>query len=211
MLWADEYCEMNDVVLVGRSKAISGSSEHVPLEARDLLENTRYGISFPDPSGCQMRFKVAGVDLGGFYSYSAHGGVRQAVIAAVADNMVLREKHRRRAVDGKPSLRLKRRPGGSTGVRGVSGGVYYDGRRSTSFFRYQVSWRHNNRPKSKSFHLPLDASADQMLHTFRTAIQFRAEWELQLTEFEPAKYQFWRSQRLYEPGHPMLPQGFWGA
>lgn len=48
----------------------------IPYSVYDLLAETRYGVSFPCDSGCQMRFKQEGKDLGGFYPYSQYGGVR---------------------------------------------------------------------------------------------------------------------------------------
>jgi len=51
----------------------------MPYIVHDLLEETRFGISFPCDSGCQMRFIHEGVDLGGFYAYSAfNGDIREA-------------------------------------------------------------------------------------------------------------------------------------
>jgi hypothetical protein len=176
----------------------------------DLLEKTRYGVSFPDPTGCQMRFVHEGVDLGGFYAYSKHGGILEAVQAAIADNKALRDQYRRRP-DGKRPYRFHRAPHGTTGVVGVSCGPYFDPRRDKEAYRYQVSWRRNERPRSKTFHLSASATADQHLHSFRTALQFRKEWESLLDEFDPARYKLWRTHRLYEPGYPVLPLSYWDA
>ena len=183
---------------------------HIPTEVRELLSDTRYGLSFPAPSFCQMRFKRNRVDHGGSYPYSRFGGVRGAVLAAIDDNKALREQFLRKS-DGKPAFRTERRKSGTTGVVGVAGAPYLDGRRQIWSWRYQVSWRKNNRPCSKTFHLALDSTPDQMLHAFRSAIQFRAEYEALLSEFDPSKYKHWRIRRLYEPRQPLLRENFWPA
>lgn len=180
----------------------------IPYIVHDLLQETRFGISFPCDSGCQMRFIHEGVDLGGFYAYSKHGGIREAVQAAISDNKELRAQYRCRP-DGKRSYRFQRLAYGTTGVVGVSCGPYYDPRRDIEAFRYQVHWRLDNQHKSKTFHLSEGATADQHLHAFRTAIQFRKEWEALLNDFDPSRYKLWRSHRLYDPGHPALPVSFW--
>lgn len=182
----------------------------IPDIAHDLLSGTRYGVSFPCDSGCQMRFIHQGVELGGYYAYSTYGGVREAVQAAIADNIALRDQYRRRP-DGRRPYHFQRAPHGTTGVVGVSCGPYHDPRRESEAYRYQVHWRRAGVQKSKTFHLSSDATADQHLHAFRTALQFRKEWEVFLDEFDPTRYKLWRTHRLYEPGHPTLPSSFWGA
>lgn len=188
---------------------MSGLS-HIPEEVREILATTRYGISFPYPGICQMRFVHNGVDLGGSYPYSVYDGVVGAVNAAVADNVALREKYRCRP-DGKRAYRIHRKPHGTTGVVGGSCGPYIDSRRGIEAFRYQVHWRKESARRARTFHLSQDASADQHLHAFRTAIQFRKEWEALLDGFDPTRYKLWRTHRLYEPGQPALPPSFWGA
>jgi hypothetical protein len=182
---------------------------HIPEEVRDLLAGTRYGVSFPEPSGCQMRFIQDGVDFGEFFSCRQYGGVRQAVQSAIEKNKELRERYGRKP-DGKPKHRIHRKRDGTTGVVGVSGALYYDKRRDTWAFRYQSSWRRKGKPQSKTFHLSKDATPDQLLHGLRTAVQFRKEWELMAEDFDPVRYQQWRVRRLYDPGEPLLPAGFWG-
>lgn len=174
-----------------------------------LLEDSRYGISFPCKGGCQMRFKHQGKDLGGYYSFRQWGGAVKAVEAAISRNKQLRALYKRKS-DGRPPTRVSSRPRSNTGVIGVSSNVFYDKRRDRYYFRYQASWRYEGRPRSKSFQLSLDSSADQRLHAFRTALQFRKEWEAMRDRFRPEKYALWRERRMYEPGRPLLPPGFWG-
>ena len=179
----------------------------IPKEVQDLLEETRYGISFPVPSGCQMRFIHKGEDLGGFYAYSQWGGIRKAVEAAISRNMQLRMKYGRNE-KGHLKTREVLETKGNTGVVGVSGNWTFDKRRNTTRWRYQVSWRMDGVPKSKTFDLSESATPDQFLHAFRTAIQFRKEWEMKKESFDPSPYRLWRVRRLYEPGRPLLPEGF---
>lgn len=65
------------------------TTKNIPEDVLNLLKETRYGVSFPDPSGCQMRFVNNGVDLGGFFPYRQHGGIKGAVQAAIERNKEL--------------------------------------------------------------------------------------------------------------------------
>lgn len=181
---------------------------HIPAPVRDLLKDDRYGVSFPDPSGCQMRFIERGEDLGGFYAYSHYGSIRKAVEAAVSRNQQLRIAFGRRGRH-RQGPRKTQKPWSNTGKVGVSGSWLYDPRRDRWGFRYQVHWKRDGKPASKSFHLSAGFSADHQFHAFRTAMRFRQEWEQDLDAFDPAPFQLWRSRRLYYPDRPLLPEGFW--
>ena len=181
---------------------------NIPEDVRDLLADSKYGITFPCTSGCQMRFIQDGKDYGGFYSYKGWGGVRAAVEAAISRNIQLRAKFNRSS-NGRRKLRSTSNPRSNTGVLGVSKNSYYDKRREQAFVRYTASWRIRSKPKSKAFHVKLDACGDHHFHALRTALAFRKAWELQGDQFDPAPFRLWKSKRLYEPGHPPLPQDFW--
>lgn len=181
--------------------------EHIPKEVRGLLKETRYGVTFPHDSGCQMRLVHQGDNLGGYYNYTEWGGVRQAVEAAINRNKQLRALLNRNAM-GKPKIRDFRSNRSNTGVLGVSKNTYYDKRRGRSYIRYMASWRRENQNLSKGFHISETATADQHLHALRSAIQFRAEWESSGNQFSPARFNLWRQKRLYEPGDPDLPPNF---
>ena len=45
-------------------------SELMPPGVEDLFTDTRYGVSFPDRTGCQMRFVHKGKDLGWYFNYN---------------------------------------------------------------------------------------------------------------------------------------------
>ncbi|MDC9603033.1 hypothetical protein PSH49_20815 [Pseudoalteromonas sp. GABNS16G] len=183
----------------------------VPKEVSDLLKDQRFGISFPCSSGCQMRFVHRGEDKGGFYSYRQWGGIRNAVEAAISRNLQLRVMYKRRGRTGKPAFREGGQVCSNTGVIGVYGSRYFDQRREKHYFRYMVRWADpKGESKMKTFNLTEPYTPDQKLHTLRTATAFRKLWEMELDQFKPARFNLWRQKRLYEPGQPDLPPGFWG-
>lgn len=181
-------------------------SELMPPGVEDLFTDTKYGVSFPDRTGCQMRFVHKGKDLGWYFNYNDYDTPRDAVLAAIATNKAYREKYKR-LPNGRPTV-FERAPSGTLGVLGVSGSWLEDKRRGSWSYRYQVNWLQQGNKKTKSFWLAADSTPDQFLHGYRTAIQFRAEWEALKDDFDPAHYSLWRSRRLYEPGRPLLPTGF---
>lgn len=183
------------------------SLEHIPASVRGLLKETRYGVSFPHDSGCQMRLVHQGENLGGYYNYNEWGGVRQAVEAAINRNKQLRAALNREN-SGNPKIRDHRSNRSNTGVLGVSKNTYYDKRRGRYYTRYMASWRRNNKNQNKGFHVPENATADQHFHALRTAIQFRVRWESSGNQFSPSRFKLWRQKRLYEPGEPDLPLDF---
>ena len=183
-------------------------NNHIPSEVRDLLATTRYGISFPCSSGCQMRFIENGDDHGGFYSYRQWGGVRPAVEAAISRNQQLRALFGRNRT-GRPRIRQRVKASSNTGVLGVYKNSYVDKRRGLTYIRYMASWAEHGKPRMRGFHLVEDASADQHFHALRTAIAFRHAWEQDGDGFDPSRFTLWKSKRLYESGDPELPADFW--
>ncbi|WP_166255922.1 hypothetical protein [Marinobacter salicampi] len=184
------------------------SAEHIPAEVRDLLAESRFGITFPCPTGCQMRFIQEGKDLGQFYAYSHWGGMRGAVEAAISRNQQLRALYKRNK-SGRPRSRERSPSRSNTGVLGVSKNTYFDKRRNRYYARYMASWRKNSENRSKGFHLAAEATPGQHLHAFRSAMAFRHDWEEHGDTFDPARFKPWKQKRLYEPGSPDLPSGFW--
>lgn len=184
------------------------SAEHIPEEVRGLLSESRFGITFPCPTGCQMRFVQNGKDLGQFYAYSQWGGKLAAVHAAISRNQQLRTLYKRNK-SGRPRVSEYTSSRSNTGVLGVSKNTYFDKRRNRRYARYMASWRKNKENRSKGFHLAADAPADQHLHALRSAIAFRKDWEVHRDSFDPARFKLWKQKRLYELGSPDLPSGFW--
>ncbi|GEM_PF-2240321 len=173
--------------------------DYIPKQYQAILENDAHGISFPCKSGCQMRFIRNKVDMGGFYSYKQWGGIDKALKAAINRNKQLKMLY--------PTHRIKRqhkpKEGASCGFNGVGYREKLDKRRNEIERFYWVSYRRNGKPAVKTFSLGYsDFSADLQLHAYRTAIQFRAEWDADGNSMEEAKYKKWKSVRLYDPGYP---------
>ncbi len=93
----------------------------------------------------------------------------------------------------------------TTGIRGVSRSVQLDKRNGAYYVVYSVHWRREGKPASKTFHVGRvgEVSADQEFHAFRTAVQFRREYELHKADgepFDPNGFKQWKKIRLYERG-----------
>ncbi|KMT67061.1 hypothetical protein [Catenovulum maritimum] len=164
-----------------------------PKLQQKLTENT-FGISFPSRSGCQMRFVRNGKDLGGFYSYKQWGSVNKAVEAAISKNRQLKALY----PISKTNRKRKPKPDASCGFNGVGFREKLDKRRNKIERFYWASFKRNGKPAIKTFSLGYkEFSADQQLHAYRTAIQFRKEWELLDSEMKEEKYKDWQNKRLY--------------
>lgn len=182
----------------------------IPVEAQDLLTHRKFGITFPCASGCQMRFRHDGGDLGGFFSYASYGGIRQAVEAAIKRNQELCKQFGRKRATGKPAYRADSQSSSNTGVSGVSGSEYQDSRRNKTYYRYAVRWAcPDGRKRIKTFNVMAPYTSDQLEHARRSAIAFRKEWEARLDEFQPQMFQLWREYRLYDEGHPPVAMDLW--
>jgi len=182
----------------------------VPNEVQTLLKDQRFGITFPCKSGCQMRFIHNGEDLGGYFAYRQWGGLRKAVEAAISRNHQLRVIHKRQGRTGKAKFRKNAKARSNTGVIGVYGSRYYDERRAKHYFRYLVRWSDTKgKGRIKTFNLTEPYTADQQVHTFRSATHFRKAWENELEDFDHIRFKLWRQKRLYHPGQPDLPADFW--
>lgn len=173
--------------------------EYIPKQLRSILEIDAHGISFPCKSGCQMRFIRDKVDMGGFYSYKQWGGIDKALKAAMNRNRQLKMLY--------PTHRIKRqhkpKPGTSCGFNGVGYREKLDKRRNEIERFYWVSYRRNGKPAVKTFSLGYsDFSPDLQLHAYRTAIQFRAEWDVVGNSMDEDKYKKWKTMRLYDPSLP---------
>jgi len=184
------------------------SANHIPNEVRDLLSESRYGISFPCSTGCQMRFMEKGENHGGFYSYRQWGSVRRAVEAAISRNLQLRALFGRNK-SGRPRIRNRVAASSNTGVLGVYKNSYLDKRRGVTYIRYMASWTEKGKTKTRGFHLLESATADQHFHALRTAIAFRHAWENDGDAFDPDRFTLWKQKRLYAPDEPELPADFW--
>lgn len=153
----------------------------------DQLKVDGHGVSFPDSSGCQMRFVRDGKDLGGFYSYNLYGGITKAVKAAMSRNQQLRVADR-----------LKGMP--TTPTAGVTWVERFDERRKVYEYLYRVFYKKpDGRAAGKSFYLGSGErpSADKQLHAFRTAKLFRHHYQIYGPDLDVTWFNPWKEVRLY--------------
>ncbi len=173
--------------------------DYIPDHLKVILNEDAHGISFPCNSGCQMRFIRNKKDLGGFYSYKQWGGIEKALKAAINRNKQLKALY--------PTHMIKRKhkpnPNTSCGYNGVGYREKLDKRRGEIERFYWVSYRKNGKPAVKTFSLGYtDFSPELQLHAYRTAVQFRAEWDELGHDMNEGKYKDWKKQRLYNFGYP---------
>ncbi|WP_232824691.1 hypothetical protein [Algibacillus agarilyticus] len=173
--------------------------DYVPEDIAKILVEDAHGISFPCRSGCQMRFIRKKKDLGGFYSYNQWGGIEKALRAAMSRNKQLKALH------PTSKIRRVRKPTTETscGFNGVGYREKIDKRRNEIERFFWVSYRKDDKPAVKTFSLGYTAfDADLHFHAYRTAIQFRQEWDEYGDEMKFDKYRSWRKVRLYEFDYP---------
>jgi hypothetical protein len=173
--------------------------DYIPVDLTPTLEKDAHGISFPCDSGCQMRFIRNKKDLGGFYSYKQWGGIEKALQAAMSRNQQLK------ALYPASKIRRVRKPkdGTSCGFNGVGFREKLDKRRNEIERFYWVSYKKDDKPAVKTFSLGYTAfDADVQFHAYRTAIQFRKEWDELGEDMNFGKYKNWRKIRVYELNSP---------
>ena len=161
-------------------------------------------ITEPDKRGYQVRIVRQGKESSRYFSHKIWGSKAKSLIAAQSwrDQMLVALSRKEHKYLSKPPLSNKK----TTGIRGVSRSVQFDKRRNTHYLVYSVYWSRNKYVKHKTFQVGRvgNCSADEELHTFRTALQFRKEYEWCIrwkVEFDPDRYRFWRKTRLYEYGY----------
>ncbi|GAB0154717.1 hypothetical protein [Marinobacterium sp. BA1] len=155
-----------------------------------LLATDGHGISFPEPTGCQLRVVREGIPHGGFFAYNQYGGPEYAIEAAIEECQRLRKKYRitgnltRDHVQWVESYRRSR------------GGYEYS---------YRVYIKVNGKVRAKSFgfgsKLP---SADKQLHAYRTARLFYHFYEQYGDDINLywSWFDRWKEVRLYYPEQP---------
>ncbi len=164
-----------------------------------ILQNKH--ITEPDPKGFQVRIVRNKKEHSRYFSHKQWGSRVKALNGARnwRDQMLVSL--------GKVSKYLPERTITShkktTGIRGVSRSVQYDKRRDSYSLVYSVHWRKSGKAHTKTFHVGLvgSVSADEEFHAFRTAVQFRREYEISVAEngsFSPESYKLWRKNRFYE-------------
>lgn len=158
-------------------------------------------ITEPDQNGFQVRIVRNGTEHSRYFSHRSWGGKDKSLNSAQnwRDQMLVVLAVRHKNLLNREPLPTKR----STGVRGVSKSIQYDKRRNVHYLVYEVHWKSNNEFKNKSFHVGRlgDVDADEELHAFRTALQFRKEYEWCRENgefFDAERYRPWKKKRLYD-------------
>jgi hypothetical protein len=157
-------------------------------------------ITSPDPQGYQVRIVRNKKEYSRYFSHRQWGSEKKALISARnwRDQMLVSLGTQSRYIAEKKILSNKQ----TTGVRGVSRSNQLDSRNGVNYIVYSVHWRRNGKAATKSFHVGRadKVSADQEFHAFRTAMQFRREYELHKTlgvAFNPRGFRQWKKERLY--------------
>ncbi len=154
-------------------------------------------ITEPDAGGFQVRVVRDRREYSRYFSHNLWGSKVKSLNGAIS----WREQILALFGDIKPTALANK----STGVLGVSKTVQHDNRRDTYSLVYSCHWRKNGKGHTKTFHVGLVGAftTDEEFHAFRTAVQFRKEYEFFKDKgkedfFSPDKYKTWRKERLYE-------------
>ena len=184
------------MTVVNQNKGLSAIPPKVkallPSDLISQLSQDGHGLSFPEPTGVQMRFIREGKDLGGFYSYNQCGGVVKALRMAMSRCQQLRVKHPPKAHSSKDYVHWIER---------------YDRRKGKVEYSYRVYYNDGTRQLCKSFGFGHNRpSAFKQLHGYRTARLFHFMYELygagiveHMAWFKP-----WKEIQLYDPDRPLF-------
>jgi len=163
------------------------------------LENRH--ITEPDINGFQVRIVRNKKEYSRYFSHRQWGCKSKALNGARSwrDQMLASLGSVNKYISERVVNSRKR----STGVRGVSKSVQYDKRRDVHYLVYSVHWRVSNRVRTKTFYVGQlsNVNADEEFHAFRTAVQFRREYEISKASnesFYPESFLNWKSERCYE-------------
>ena len=158
-------------------------------------------ITQPDSSGYQVRVVRNGKEYSRYFSHNLWGSKNKALEAAQSwrDQTIANLDSAQGGVIGKPALSNNT----TTGIRGITKRIHHDKRRNTKSLVYQVHWIDNGKIKNKKFQVGRieTVTADQDLHTFRTAMHFRKEYELCRSynkKFDATRYANWKNERIYD-------------
>jgi len=158
-------------------------------------------VTEPDHRGYQVRIVRKGKEYSRYFSHNSWGSKKKSLEAAVSwrdQQLAFHGKKIKSLVSSGALVNNK-----STGVRGVTKSISYDKRRDVHYLVYQVHWQQKGVVKNRKFQVGLASkvTADQELHTFRTALHFRKAYELSVEkdiDFYPEWYVNWKTSRLYE-------------
>ncbi len=158
-------------------------------------------ITQPDPKGFQVRIVRNKKEYSRYFSHGRWGSKLKALEGAKSwrDQMLASLGDVNRYLPERAIASHKR----TTGIRGVSRSVQYDKRSDVHYLVYSVHWRIAGKAHTKTFYVGRmgEVSADEEFHAFRTAAQFRHEYELSKAAeipFHPERFKLWKEKRLYE-------------
>lgn len=164
-----------------------------------MIENRH--ITSPDRKGFQVRIVRNKKEHSRYFSHAQWGGKQKALIGARSwrDQMLVALGTTNKYLSERKIFSNKK----TTGIRGVSRSVQRDKRNGAYYVVYNVHWYKMGKATSKTFHVGREdkVSADQEFHAFRTAVQFRREYELHKAggiEFSPDDFKQWKTIRIYE-------------
>ena len=153
-------------------------------------------ITEPDIRGFQVRVVRDRKEYSRYFSHKSWGTRKKSLQAAISwrEQILV-------AIGDKKLTPIGNK---STGIVGVSKTIHYDKRWDSTALVYSCHWRKNNKAYNKTFQVGLvnEITADDEFHAFRTAVQFRKEYEFYKEAgkeqlFQPEKYKSWRKERLY--------------
>jgi len=170
----------------------------IPTEVKDdlhigllrALEEDGHGISFPDPSGCQVRVNRDYQHFSHFFSYKQHGGIMETIEAAMEHCKKLRAAYPRAIPAPRDHVIWYER---------------FDRRKGKVEYCYRVFFKANGKMNNKSFSFGYRRpSPVKQLHGFLTARLFRYYYEELGEEIVDhiVIFQVWKEVCLYRPGRP---------
>ncbi len=158
--------------------------------------STHKHITEPSKDGFQVRVVRNKKEYSRYFSHKLWGGKKKSLEGAIS----WREQILVLFGDIKP-IPLSNK---STGIIGISKSIQYDKRRDRNSLVYHCHWRLNKKAQTKTFVVGVvnKITPDQEFHAFRTAIQFRKEYELykemgKESLFSPEKYKQWKAEKVY--------------
>ncbi|MCK5889445.1 MAG: hypothetical protein KAG19_05835 [Methylococcales bacterium] len=153
-------------------------------------------ITEPDVRGFQVRLVRNRKEYSRYFSHKSWGSKNKSLKAAInwRDQMLVIIGDNKATPIGQKS----------TGIVGVSRTIHNDKRWGSQALVYCCHWRKNDKVYNKSFQVGLldKITADDEFHAFRTAVQFRKEYEFykevgREDGFDPEKYRGWKTEKLY--------------
>lgn len=170
----------------------------IEFPERGILRRDRHGLSFPTPTGLQLRLQRNGKDLGQYYAYSQYGNPMMVVRRAIEDAKVLKDANPKM-----PSGRKRLRVPEDT-MDGVGFRRKVDSRRLESESFYWVEYYDaDGKRRTRTFSLGYTHhSLAFKAHAEKTANYFRLLWEREGAEMDIAQFEDWLKFKLYEPNQP---------